>query len=359
MRSLKLAGLIAALVAVAFISRPAYAGSNNCSVSPSASGEVGTVFTISCWGFSPNTWTNVYAVEPDGRASGIDVYGFFPTLVKSDGAGYATLYFVTEFPGFFSAPVGHYTFVVQQLGLGNSIVVEDHVDIDVQSRPESYSGAYLSATQDGRSVSFSGWGFGPYENVNVWVTQPDGSKCSGLGIDQLSLAALGGGGSSLWIGPSTVKADTAGNIAFTIDFQSSACIGDYVVTVRSPSSGRAAEASFTINGDPVTATGGAYITVSPNQVPSYNSFFTVSGWGFPANTVVNCWFTRPDGRVLGFISQNPKTDAGGAFSTGAFLDDFPPYTSSEPGTWYATCATPNRSDLATTWFTVYALESDP
>jgi hypothetical protein len=94
-------------------------------------------------------------------------------------------------------------------------------------------------------------------------------------------------------------------------------------------------------------------------VTVFNSFFAVYGSGYPANSGVNCWFTRPDGRVLSFINVNVTTDASGSFSTGAFLDDFPPYTSSEPGTWYVTCATPNRSDLAIASFTAYAPAIDP
>lgn len=357
MRLLKLAVVLGAIVALALIAHPASAAGSDCWVDPAAA-PVGTVFTISCWGFTPNTWTNVYAVEPDGRASGIDTYGFFPTNVKSDGGGYATFYFVTEYPAYFSVPVGHYTFVVQELAPGG-IRLAQEAHVEVQSRAESYSGAYLEATVDGRYVSFWGWGFAPWEAVNTWVTQPPGAECSGIGIDQLSLGALGTDGSSLWSGPQTVKADGAGNIAFTVTFNSRACIGEYHVTARALGSGRAAEAKFTINGDAVTESGGAWIWVDPDSVPTYNSSFTVYGAGFPANSGVNCWFTRPDGRVLDFINQNATTDAGGSFATGAYLDDFPPYTSSEPGMWYVTCATPDHSYLAIATFWAHGLTTDP
>lgn len=358
MKYLKLAAIALAIIALGLAVRPANAA-GSCWVTPGDSAPVGTTFWIYCDGYQPNIYTNVYAVEPDGRASGFNYYGFFPTSVKTDASGVAAFYFATEYDGLWSTAVGHYTFVIHALGLGNTPINEHKVNIDVQSRPENNNSAWLYSTVDGRDVTFWGGGFGPWEMVNPWVTSPDGAKCSGFGFDQLTLGALGAGGSSTWSGPGTVKADGGGNIAFTMHFNSSACIGEYVVTVRGPSSGTAAETSFAINGDKVTETGGASIWVDPNSVPAYGSAVHGYGSGFPANTIINCWFTRPDGRVLSFINVDVKTDASGSFGGVAFLDDFPPYTSTEPGTWYATCATPNRSHLATTWFTVYALQSDP
>jgi len=358
MKYFKLAAILFALIAIGLAARPANAA-GSCWVTPGNSAPVGTTFWISCDGYAPNVYTNVYAVEPDGRASALNIYGFFPSVVKADEHGVATFYFKTEYAGLFSTAVGSYTFVIHALGLGNTVINEHKINIDVQSRPENNSSAWLNATVSGHDVTFYGGGFAPWELANVWVTQPNAANCSGLGIDQLTLSALGAASSSLWSGPETVKADAGGNIAFSMHFNSSACAGEYTVTVRSPSSGTAGEASFTITGNSVTAKGGAYIQVNPSSVPVYNSRFTVWGWGYPSNSIINCWFTRPDGRVLSFINVDAKTNAGGSFAVGATLDDFPPYTSSEPGTWYATCATPNRSYLATTSFTAYALASDP
>lgn len=349
--------LVAALVTLAL---PASAAKGDwvCSVDP-GTGSVGTTFGIACTGFSPNTWLNVYAVEPDGRASGVNIYGFFPTTIKSDETGSVSFNFVTEFPGAYSVPPGKYIFVVHQLAPGSSVAIEAEVPVFVTGRSENNSTAWLEAVVDGRDVLFVGGGFNAWEQANVWVTQPDGAKCSGLGIDQLTLGALGAGSSSLWIGPGTVKADGNGDIAFAMTFNSSACIGEYTVTVRGPGSGLAGEASFAINGDTVTEAGDAWIMVTPDSVPAYNSALAVIGTGFGAGNGVNCWFTRPDGRVLGFINVNVTADATGSFATSAVLDDYPPFTSTDPGTWTATCATPNRSHLATASFTVYALATDP
>lgn len=359
MRYVKLAALVVALLALALVARPAYAGNTACAVSPDSSAPVGTTFWVTCTGFTPLVYANIYAVEPDGRASGLNIYGFFPDTVKADADGVVNFYFATEFDGLFSTSVGKYTFVVQEIGLGNTILYKQEVPITVESRAENNSSAYLTATADGYVVSFWGWGFAPYEQANVWVSQPDGAKCSGLGIDQLNLGALGAGASSLWFGPQTVKAGADGSVAFTIVFNSSACIGDYMVTVATPDKSHAAEAGFRISGKSVTEAGGASVWVSPDPVTVFGSFFAVYGSGYPANSGVNCWFTRPDGRVLSFINLNVTTDASGSFSSGATLDDFPPYTSSEPGTWYVTCATPNRSDLAIASFTAYAPAIDP
>jgi hypothetical protein len=261
MRFVKVAVVLAALVALALVPHSALAGGNLCVADP-ASAPVGTDINITCSGYSANTWINVYAVEPDGRASGIDIYGFFPTNIKTNAAGVAAFRFTTEFPGAFSAAVGKYTFVVQQIGLGHTILVENHVDVTVAARAENYTGAFLTSTVDsspasGSDVAFVGGGFDPFENVNTWVSQPAAANCSGLGIDQLSLGALGTNSSSLWSGPGTVKADAAGDIAFSVHFNPSACIGVYTLTARALGSGRAAESSFTIDGKSVTASKGS------------------------------------------------------------------------------------------------------
>lgn len=363
--TLKLVAVIAFVLALMVVALPARAESGSwvCAVSP-GSGPIGTTFGIACTGFSPNTILNVYAVEPDGRASGLNIYGFFPTDIKTDSTGTAGFSFVTEIPGLFSVPTGPYTFVVHEIGLGNTVKAEAHIPITVTAKPEDHIGGTLVATEvshtnDGTTMSFTGSGYAPFDQVNPWVTSPEATHCSGLGIDQLTLGALGAGGSSLWAGPQTVKADAGGNIAFAMLFRPAACIGTYTVTVRSPGSGIAAEASFPITGLSVTETGGASISVSPSKVVTFGSFLTISGSGFPAQTGVNCWFTRPDGRVLSFINVDTKTDVGGSFGAGAVLDDFPPYTSTDPGVWHVTCATPDRSALAITSFTAVGLISDP
>lgn len=365
MRLLKLVAFATLLVSFALVARPAMAESANDCVTDPSSGPVGTNFYIACGGFTPGVTVSVYAVEPDGRASGSGYYGFLPTLVRASQGGVAAFTFYTEFPGFSSLPPGPYTIVVQETGLGKSIIHEDHVSVTVQSRAITLSGATLNVALNDRVATFNGGGFAPFEPVNIWVTQPGGANCSGFGIDELTLAALAGDGATIWDGPGTVKATASGQIGFTIIFNERACIGEYHVTARALGSGNGAEVAFVINGNSVTASGGAWITVSPSSVPAYRSSFVVTGYGFPSYTTVNCWFTRPDGRVLDFLNLNAKTDAGGSFAANGKLDDTPPFagaepvTATDPGTWYATCATPSHAYLATTWFTVYGLTSDP
>jgi hypothetical protein len=362
--ALKLSALLFILAAFVLTAAPAQAvsGSWVCTVSP-GHGPVGTTFGIGCSGFSPNTILNVYAVEPDGRASGLNIYGFFPTSIKTDSSGAAGFRFVTEIPGFSSVPPGTYIFVVHELAPGGGIASEAHIPVVVDSSPRPLVGAILQqvgSTQQGLDDirSFVGTGFAPFEAVNIWVTQPPASQCSGLGIDQLTLGTLPGNGSSLWKGPGTVKADASGTIAFTIDFHVSNCTGQFWVSAHALGSGIGAETSIWFTGLPVGPTN-ALVFVSPDPVPAFHSFHVVSGTGFPANTGVNCWYTRPDGRVLSFIDVNAKTDSSGSFSVGSTLDDFPPFTSTEPGMWAVTCATPDHSVLGIGRFMVVGLLSDP
>ena len=365
--ALKFSALLFVLAAFVITAAPAQAvtGSFVCTVSPGA-GPVGTTFAIACAGFTPGRISNVYAVEPDGRSSGLNIYGFFPTDVKADGNGVVSFSFKTEFPGFASVPPGNYIFVVQELvpNGGGAVNVRAQVTVNVESSPRSLLGALLIATSEGfnsandLTFAIAGAGYDPGDQPNVWVSQPDAAQCSGLGIDQLTLGALGGNSSSLWTAPGTVKADGNGAIAFEIAFHSSACRGDYVVSVRSLASGIGGQITLPVGGrsDPSS---NAIVVVTPFSVPAFHSLHTVSGTGFPASTGVSCWYTRPDGRVLSFISFSATTDGSGSFSVNSVLDDFPPYTSTEPGLWHVTCATSNRSAIGEGEFTVFALLADP
>lgn len=367
MKHFKQFALLFAIIALAVLGLianplPVNAGGKDCIVDPSRA-PVGTNFHITCFGFDPHgPVANIYATEPDGRASGLNIYGFFPQNVKVAADGSVSFTFVTEIDPLFSVGLGPYTFVVQQLvhNGGGVIAHEEHAQLMVQGRPEAHVGASLSASVVDYDASFFGSGYAPFEFVNIWVTQPPASSCSGLGIDQLTLGTLAGNGSSLWNGPGTVKADAGGNIAFAIIFRSSACVGTYGVTARGISTGNAGEAFFTISKHAEGPSGNAFVAVDPNSVVAIHSRVNVEGFGFPANSFVSCWFTRPDGRVLSFISFDVKTDGGGSFGATATLDDFPPFTSTEPGTWIVTCANnPDHRILAMNSFTVHALPSDP
>lgn len=360
MRStIKILTVLAFFAALAIIAAPASAAPNAVCIANPGAAPVGSVFHIACSGYSPNTTVNIYAVEPDGRTSGLNIYGFFPTIAKTDSSGTAGFAFRTEAPGVFSVPPGDYTFVMQELAPGGGVAVLGQITVTVQSSDRPLVGAVLVASKVGtRTFAIAGFGWAPGEGVNIWVTQPPGTQCSGLGIDQLTLGALPGNGSSLWTAPGTVRADASGNIGFTIAFRPSACTGDYTISARALGSGIGAEVTVTVSGSTVVDTG-ALVFVNPSSVPAFRSRHTVSGTGFPANTGVNCWYTRPDGRVLFFINANATTDASGSFAVSNSLDDFPPFTSTEPGWWTVTCATTSRSALGEARFLVYALMSDP
>ena len=364
----KVLAVLAILAALVLVAAPAQAsvGSYVCVASP-GSGPVGTVFGIACSGYTPGRISNIYAVEPDGRASGLNIYGFFPDSVKADSKGVVAFSFATEAPGLFSVPPGQYIFVVQELvpDGGGAVNIRAQVPINVESSARPLTGGVLTNTLANADVvskdvtfAFAGTGWMPGDAVNIWVTAPPATECSGLGIDQLTLGALAADGSSLWTGPGTVKADASGDIAFSIAFHAGACRGEYTVSARALSDKIGAETTLLLNGFS-TRLANAVVAVSPSSVPAFNSVHTVSGTGFPANTVVNCWYTRPDGRVLSFINVDAKTDASGSFAVKNILDDFPPFTSTEPGWWWVTCATPDRSALGQAQFLVYGLMADP
>jgi hypothetical protein len=155
-----------------------------------------------------------------------------------------------------------------------------------------------------------------------------------------------------------VYSDKDGNIAFRISFNEAACRGVHTISVQVRHGVTGASVEVVVTGKAVTETG-AKVWVNPSSVPAFHSLHTVNGSGFPGNSPVSCWYTRPDGRVLPFITVSTKTDAAGNFSVASTLDDFPPYTSTEPGQWAVTCATFNRSSLGIGYFDVFGLTVDP
>jgi hypothetical protein len=125
-----------------------------------------------------------------------------------------------------------------------------------------------------------------------------------------------------------------------------------------------------VNGNPVTAN--ADLDVIPDSVNALDPRVTITGAGFPAGANVNCWFTRPDGRVQATNNQNTdsvytaKVGSDGTFALSVVAGNSTYYnnvlglvSSEEPGVWAATCATPDQSALATYEFTIYGLATDP
>lgn len=365
--TLKLLILFVVLATFGLAAAPAQAsvGAGVCTSNPGTA-PVGTVFTITCTGYTPGRTVNVWANEPDGRSSGLNIYGFFPTNVGVDSDGVVTFDFVTEHPGDFAIPAGDYVFTVQQLTPegGGAVDVRTSVTVHVRGSTGVLKGATLTATNLGftgtnQSFQITGTGFMPGENVNNWVTTPPGAFCSGLGIDQLTLGNIHANGSSTWFGPGTVSADGSGTISFVMTFFPSSCRGVYQISSRSPTSLIGGFTNLTVSGLGPPVGGKGVITVSPDRVLAFHSLHTVNGSNFPPDTNLNCWYTRPDNRVLFFLDFNASTDANGEFSVQNVLDDFPPFTSTEPGWWWVTCATPSRSVSGVGRFLVIQLPEDP
>lgn len=359
--------LACTFLGLGLLATPAQAAGAKCWSDPT-SGPPGTSFYIWCSGFSPNIHVNVYVVEPDGRAvSAAQITGFTSNVggasILTDLAGNAAFWWHSAGGGNqgFAHQIGTWTWVVHELGPGNTVVAQGTTSVTIESVAAPLSGAKLYAsTSDWMTWSFTGSGFARDETVNVWVSLP--ANCSGrLNVeaalaDEPAIQGLFDG----FVGPSNVKADEGGNIAFTIVFSSRACRGFYTVSARALGSGAGAEVTIEVRGGSVAESVGASLTVVPDSVDALNSNITLLGSGFGASTVVNCWATRPDGRT--FKVGDVKTDAGGSFALTAHasgMDSFAPYASEEPGWWAATCRAPSNGTTAIARFLVYGLTSDP
>ncbi len=364
-RSVGLIILFALLFLPLLLAGPVHAATATCSANP-VSGPPGTAFSITCSGFTGNAVVNSYVVEPDGRAvSGSQIVGFTSNIgngsVLTDSAGRAAFVWQSAGGGAagFADQIGTWTWVVHELAPGGIIAAEGHVAVQVTGNPVSYAGAALTVEPAaGTTFNFTGSGFVPLEVANIWVTTP--ANCSGR-IDVEGASALEPSVQGLLdglLGPSSVKADSAGNIAFSLVFTPRACRGIYAVTARALGSGIGGTVNFQVTGNAITTN--ASLAAMPDTVTAIAPFLTLLGSGFNPGGKVNCWTTRPDGRA--FDVGGASVESGGTFSLSIHasgFDSFWPFSSEEPGIWYATCAAPGGGTIAVTSFMVTSLTSDP
>jgi hypothetical protein len=378
------------------------AGGAQCDASPSVA-QVGTVIHISCTGFDRDVLVNAYVVEPTGFSEvgrsnyavclvGTRTNSFYDSTSKVDESGTAAYNWYTQdgsrmnpcnYEGY-ANQLGTYTVVVQELDGKGGIKYAGKVNVTLTGNTETHTGAMLdiaNAVYSGDVFTLSGSGFAPNEYVNVWFTRP--ADCSGLGwwyytgVSAFSPSGWSGAGI---LGPDSVKADENGNFVATYsatDYAGSyPCLGQWSVTARALGSGLGAEAQFTMKGKSIS--GNASVWTDESSVPSIGQRSAcwggqdqcgvavhVHGSGFPANSVVNCWFTRPDGVVYDALTPGASSysnyaafqvGAGGQFSglASTWTSDVG-YQGEQPGTWHISCGTPDRKYSGAASFTVYAL----
>lgn len=358
--------LFAALVVP---STPASAGSVGvCTVNPSPA-AVGSVLKSQCFGLIPGAIANIYFVEPDGRA-----IASRPTLLplwavpnnpRADAAGAVSFAIRTSVSPLATAQLGEWTVVATNPGgpnaKGNFSLVGSGVGVSGGSL--NVGSVTSSRLEDALMVRFTATGFAPRDVVNGWFDTP--LTCSGFGdfavdhtANHTGIAINANTFGSSW------TADASGTIAGSAlspfgGFP--ACTGTWRFTLHSLGSRIGATSEFVWAGKSVTPTSALLsVTVLGNAL---YALINIHGAGFPPNTGVNCWSTRPDGRVLpipffGFLGGGARTDAGGAFSLTTFAD-LEYSWSADPGVYSMTCATTDRSALAIARFKINALTIDP
>lgn len=336
-----------------------------CTADPSH-GQPGTVFHVVCSGFSPNTWLNVWAVDPSGVAqSGQEAPGA-PNNIKSNEKGEASFSWVTpahETGWYFATGLGDWIWYVNQLCGGQACIVGT-TSIHIDRVEEAFSGASLAVTPNPVHLTdtligfvvyrVTGSGFAPNEYVNLWLTQPP--LCD-RGQFSFAMSAIDMG---------TVKADLSGNISLQSVFSAYNCIGQYVVTARALGSGRGAEAAFALMGNDVKGTFGDTNTlvISPDHVRAdlrlFEPAFTVSGSGYEPKETGQCRATRPDGRSSFPIDF--RADEQGNLNAGAggfAVDSFWANYASQPGVWRITCQGDKSGVIQFGQFTVIGDVVDP
>lgn len=314
--------ILMAIILLAPAANVSAGSSADCSVSPH-NGPPGTVFKFWCSGFSPNTYVNVWTVDPSGVAQNGPAVPGAPESIKTDASGNAS--FVWDSPGgqgseylgnliYFSTEFGNWTWYVNELCYGKPCVVGSAA-VHIDSVAVHITGAELHVSPElgyagETEFTVTGSGFTPFAMVTLWESLP--SMCDAS--SQLFSASAG------WDGD--VKADASGNIFATLAYTPGYCLGEYSLTAREVKSGRGAITTFKLTGKPIVPTYGESdtLTVSPSTVNAAASVLqyiaTVSGWGFQPGEVVSCWITRPDNAVAAAIDLtrfgfDTKADASG------------------------------------------------
>lgn len=344
----RLVVFLAVLLAILFLAPAANvsAGSGaDCSVSPH-NGPPGTVFTFWCSGFSPNTYVNVWTVDPSGVAQNGPAVPGAPGSVKTDASGNAS--FVWDSPGgqgslylgflvSFSVEFGDWTWYVNELCYGKPCVVGSAA-VHIDGVAVNITGAELHVSPElgyagETEFTVTGSGFTPLQMVTLWESVPPMCDAS----SSLFSTSAGYDGD--------VKADAAGNIFATLSYSPGNCLGEYSLTAREVKSERGAITTFRLTGKPISPTYGDSdtLTVSPNTINAAAAIFqvaaTVSGSGFQPGEIVSCWVTRPDTAVaLGFFNYgfDTKADASGRISEPLFGSDLSSHMGTgDPVAWSA------------------------
>lgn len=343
MKRFLLYGLFILSVVTLIPTGTALAATAQCTADP-VHGRPGTVFSFVCSGFSPNTWVNVWTVDPSGVAqSGNNAIGSVDNT-KTDEQGVARFSWVSpahETGWYFATELGDWLWYANELCNGQPCIVGS-AKVQIDSGGEVVSGANLAVTPNPVllgdneigyvTFGINGSGFAPYEYVNLWLTQPELCDRSAFSF---SMSAMDIG---------TVKADGSGSFSTGYPLSVYNCVGNYTVTARALGSGRGAEAPFLLQGNGIKGTYGDTNTlvVSPDRVVGdlglFAAAFTVSGSGYEPNEPISCRTTRPDSRGAFPFFGKANEDGTLSLTTGGFaVDSYWPYYAAQTGLWRVTC----------------------
>jgi hypothetical protein len=365
-----LVALLALLALVAVPRATTLAAADATCVSDPSSGPVGTDFTITCYGYTPNAHVYAYLVEPAGVATTL----FAETgSLKVAADGSITYVQPSAYQPFVTLATGTWTFVAEELAPGQAVLHRGETTFRITGGTEGVSGASMSASPStinkpevayqtfsfppfsgmdqnySEPVTLSGSGFAPNEMITVWVEPPQGG-CPSLtahrsfkqGLILYGLVAIreewevsepiyDSLGSQLF---GSVKADASGNASGSVYFTALACEGPWHFVARGNSSGWGAETIVTVIGNPVATD--AWLWADKETVTGIGERINFSGSGFGANETVSCWLTSPRGQAIGapvpefftldlvvpgvgeeYFKHNPvRSDAGGNIGFG-------------------------------------------
>jgi hypothetical protein len=233
------------------------------SVTPT-SGAPGTTFTVVVGGFKASERVGSWLNQPDGSRLEATPY------IVADDKGVAT--WAWQAPA--NAPSGVWQAVTHGRDGGLEVVLTFTVT-GANPAPAGPNTPTITVSpvtaHPGDTLTISVSGFQGREDLNYWLTKPDG-----LPIENRLVATANGEGSS----------------SFTYNVPNNAIAGNWLMNVVGDSSGRSAQAPFTVT---IASTTPPY-SVTPTSGPVGTTFhFTASGFRDKPEKVF-FWFINPSGK---------------------------------------------------------------
>jgi hypothetical protein len=261
--------------------------------SPASPRQNDTV-TLVGGGFSPGEKVSVWITYPDFTVYGVDE-------IEVNGDGTFSYPYLPDFLSAVDTPTGRYTYTAFGQSSGREVYAT--IDVAIGRAPGTSTGVTMTVTprrdSQGSYYAFSGAGYGPEEEIGLWLRYPDNH------VEDLGRVTTG----------------PSGHLEYLL-YVGGAPVGHYAFTAYGLRTGANGIAEFDLRVDDLTdAAGKASLRVSPTP-DNQRSYAIFEGYGYQPSEIVTIWVTLPDYSTL-WVGDVQASD-GGAFVATLYLSEQEP-----------------------------------